>query len=141
VTVTFENLTGAATSGTLIFTLADGVSVANVQTTHGSIQRFDGSIILRVDDVQLSPGEMVALTMTATVDDDFSGSAILLEAEWLTGEQLLTNTSSLLIVDNGVLQLPATGETPFWRNALFMVLALLTGLLLSMRGASAWLRR
>lgn len=128
--VIFENLTGQTTKGSLVFTLSDGVSVEDVQTTHGTVAQFEGSIILRVDDVTLNPGEQLVLSLSAIVDETFSGSAVSLKAEWLANNQQLASKTALLIVEDSLLTLPNTGEAPFWRDGLAVLGLLLGGLLL-----------
>jgi hypothetical protein len=56
----------------------------------------------------------------------------------LVNGQVIDTTNALLVVDNNIVALPATGETPWWRDVLIFAIFIVSALGLTVM---VWRRR
>ena len=75
---------------------------------------------VRLNFGQIANGEQVTLNFDATVAPTYTQATALVQARLIVDGQVVDTATALLVVDNNIVALPATGETPAWRDALII---------------------
>jgi uncharacterized repeat protein (TIGR01451 family) len=127
-------------------------NVQLVSTTHGS-----GSFVKRtltVSGFTLQPNETATIIVSAQITKDYRAGDVIPNIAALESPDASVHVSNLVLVGDNVTgndgdsttvllfpsELPNTGETPFWRDPVLLVLALSGLLILSGTGAVLWRR-
>jgi hypothetical protein len=146
--VIFENMSGQPIQGTLELVFPTGLTPSNATSTHGTptLTQLVQSVMAyakRMSHAQATPastndlslnfgqvgaGESVVLGTVVTVSPTYTASSATIQARLVVNGQVVDTATALLVVDNNVSALPATGETPLWRDLLIISLLGLSGL-------------
>lgn len=141
----FENFSGNGMTGTLELVLPRGITASNARSSHGAPSLFQeiakamtdfakrvsaptqaqqttpaSNNGVRLNFGQVANGEQVTLNLDATVAPTYTQATALVEARLIVNGQVVDTATALLVVDNNIVALPATGETPAWRDALII---------------------
>lgn len=159
ITLIFQNFSGNGITGTLELVLPRSILASNPRSTHGtpnlfqqvaqkvsdfakratSQQQTAGSPNgVRLDITQIADGDSVTLNLDATIPRNYTQATALVEARLLVNGQVIDTTNALLVVDNNIVALPATGETPWWRDVLIIAIFTVSALGLTVM---VWRRR
>ncbi|MCL4253424.1 MAG: hypothetical protein KJ043_06560, partial [Anaerolineae bacterium] len=144
-TLVFENFSGNGMTGTLELVLPRGITASNARSSHGAPSFFQeiakamtdfakrvsaptqaqqttpaSNNGVRLNFGQVANGEQVTLDLDATVAPTYTQATALVQARLIVNGQVVDTATALLVVDNNIVALPATGETPAWRDALII---------------------
>lgn len=144
----FENISGQPLNGTLELVFPQGIMPSNASSPHGTpsiVQLIDevfsfakrminteqqntpAQNVVRLNFGQIANGETVTLSVVATVDARFTQPSAIIEGRLIVNGAVVDTASALLVIDSNIVALPATGETPLWRDALLASLIGLAG--------------
>lgn len=146
--IIFQNLTGREFAGSLELIFPNGLRPGNSRSTHGvptSFQALVQSVMnyakrignaqqnvatqndLRLNFGTVANGAQVTLNTTVTVDASYTQPSAIIEARLIENGVVVDTVTALLVIDNNISGLPATGETPLWRDLLLIGLLGLAG--------------
>jgi hypothetical protein len=145
----FSNISGQPLNGTLELVFPRGITPSNANSPHGTpsiVQLIDAVYsfakrminteqqntptqnVVRLNFGQIANGETVTLSVMATVDASYTQPSAIIEGRLIVNGAVVDTATAMLVIDSNIVALPATGETPLWRDALLASLIGLAGL-------------
>ncbi|GEM_PF-3137158 len=120
-----NNTDNTAKNVVITDTVPSTLTIVDVQTSAGDLQIDGQNVTVKLD--SLFENETVTITVTTTVNDDVEIPFAINNPAVLTCD--CSDEANAIATILSVLELPATGETPLWRDLL--IVGLLSGLTLT----------